>query len=125
MAEGISQLGEEIGAAVTKIVGIMKEKQPQAKILLLAIFPRGTGPTDPYRVKVDVANKILAKLDDGGKTVKFMSINDKFLAPDGKLIGFNGDNLHPNAQGYQLWADGVKAQLTEWLGAPTTAPAAK
>jgi lysophospholipase L1-like esterase len=99
-----SYSGEEIGAAMTKIVGIIKEKQPQAKLLLLAIFPRGTGPTDPYRVKVDVANKILEKLDGGN--VKFLSINDKFLDKDGKLVGFNGDNLHPNAQGYQLWARG-------------------
>jgi lysophospholipase L1-like esterase len=121
-----SYTGEEIGAAMTKIVGIIKDKQPQAKILLLAIFPRGTGPTDPYRVKVDVANKILAKLDGGN--VKFLSINDKFLTPEGKLIGFNTDNLHPGAQGYQLWADAVKPQLTEWLGSPAataTVPASR
>jgi lysophospholipase L1-like esterase len=118
-----SYTGEEIGAGVTKIVDIMKEKQPQAKILLLAIFPRGTDAKDVNRQKTEVANKILAKLDDG-KNVKFLSINEKFLTPEGKLIGFNGDNLHPNAQGYQIWAEAVKPQLTEWLGAPAaSAPA--
>ena len=117
-----SYTGEEIGEAVTKIVGIMKDKQPQAKILLLAIFPRGADANDVNRKKVDVANKILAKLDDG-KNVKFLSINDKFLDASGKLIGFGGDNLHPNAQGYQIWADAVKGQLTEWLGPPATVSA--
>jgi lysophospholipase L1-like esterase len=112
-----SYTGEEIGAAMTKIVGILKEKQPEAKILLLAIFPRGTGPDDPYRVKVNVANKILAKLDGGN--VKYLSINDKLMDKNGKLVGFGGDNLHPNAQGYQIWADAVKTQLTEWMGGPT------
>ena len=117
-----SYTGEEIGEAMTKIVGILKEKQPQAKILLLAIFPRGTGADDPYRKKVDVANKVLAKLDGGN--VKFLDISDKFLDKSGKLIGFGGDNLHPNAQGYQIWADGMKAQLTEWLGPPTATASA-
>jgi lysophospholipase L1-like esterase len=117
-----SYSGEEIAAAVTKIVGIIKDKQPQAKILLLAIFPRGANANDANRKKLDVANPILAKLDDG-KNVKYLSINEKFLKPDASLIGFGGDNLHPNAQGYQIWADAVKAQLTEWLGPPTTATA--
>jgi lysophospholipase L1-like esterase len=117
-----SYSGEEIGGAVTKIVNIMKEKQPQAKILLLAIFPRGANADDVQRKKTEVANQILAKLDDG-KNVKFLNINDKFLDPQGKLVGFNTDNLHPNARGYQLWADAIKPQLTEWLGAPTPAPA--
>jgi lysophospholipase L1-like esterase len=118
-----SYSGEEIAGAVTKIVGIMKEKQPQAKILLLAIFPRGTGPDDVNRKKIDVANKLLEKLD--GENVKYLSINDKFLDKDGKLIGFGTDNLHPGAKGYQIWADAVKAQLTEWLGSPTGAEAAR
>jgi lysophospholipase L1-like esterase len=118
-----SYSGEEIAGAVGKIVGIMKDKQPQAKILLLAIFPRGADPSDVQRKKIEVANGILAKLDDG-KNVKFMNINDKFLDPQGKLIGFNTDNLHPNAKGYQIWADAVKPQLIEWLGPPATATAA-
>jgi lysophospholipase L1-like esterase len=119
-----SYSGEEIAEAVTKIVGIMQEKQPQAKIMLLAIFPRGADANDVQRQKTVVANKILAKLDDG-KNVKFLDINDKFLNPDGSLKGFGRDNLHPNAQGYQIWADAVKAQLTEWLGPPETAPASR
>src|SRR4051794_22096408 len=68
-----SYTGEEIAAGVTKIVGIMKEKQPQAKILLLAIFPRGADANDVQRKKTEVANAILAKLDDG-KNVKFLNI---------------------------------------------------
>jgi lysophospholipase L1-like esterase len=113
-----SYTSEEIAAGVTKVVEIMRQKQPQAKILLLAIFPRGANAGDVQRQKTDVANRILARLDDG-QNIKFLNINDKFLKPDGGLIGFNADNLHPNAQGYQIWADAVKAQLTEWLGPPT------
>ena len=77
-----SYSGEEIGAAMTKIAGIIKDKQPQAKILLLAIFPRDADANDVNRKKTEVANKILAQLDDG-KNVKFFDINSKFLDPHG------------------------------------------
>ena len=39
-----SYTGEEIAAGVTKIVDLIKDKQPQARILLLAIFPRAPMP---------------------------------------------------------------------------------
>src|SRR4051794_30349748 len=48
-----SYSSDEIGAGVTKIVNIMKEKQPQAKILLLAIFPRGADANDAARKKIE------------------------------------------------------------------------
>ena len=82
--------------------------------MLLAIFPRGAGPADANRMKNDEANKIIAKLHDG-KHVFFMSINDKFLNPQGGLIGFRNDNLHPNAEGYDIWAKAVGDTLKGWL----------
>lgn len=114
---------EEIAKGVKAIVDLMKEKQPQAKILLLAIFPRNATATDPIRIKLNAANEIIAKLDDG-KQVKYMNINDKFLDKDGTLTReIMADLLHPTLKGYQIWADAIKPQLTEWLGAPAAAAA--
>jgi lysophospholipase L1-like esterase len=106
--------GEEIAEGVGADVAELRKDFPDAKILLLAIFPRGSGPSDSNRVKNEVANKIIARLDDG-KHVFFMNINDKFLDPDGKLIGFRGDNLHPVAQGYEAWASAVAPTLKSWI----------
>ena len=106
--------GPEVSEGVGAIVYEMRKDFPDAKILLLAIFPRGTGPTDATRLKNEEANKIIAKLDDG-KHVFFMNINDKFLDKDGKLIGFRGDNLHPNPQGYEIWAQAVAPKLKSML----------
>ncbi len=36
-----SDSAEGIAKGITKIVETIREKQPQAKILLLAVFPRG------------------------------------------------------------------------------------
>jgi len=106
--------GPEIAEGVGAVVYELRKDFPAAKILLLAIFPRGAGPTDANRVKNEEANKIIAKLDDG-KNVFFRNINDKFLDAQGKLIGFRPDNLHPTAEGYEIWANAVGDTLKSWL----------
>ena len=106
--------GPEIAEGVGAVVYELRKDFPDAKILLLAIFARGAGPTDANRMKNDEANKIIAKLDDG-KHVFFKNLNDKFLDADGRLIGFRNDNLHPNEQGYEIWANAVRDTLKGWL----------
>ena len=103
------EVAEGIGAIVLE----MRKDFPDAKILLLGIFPRGT-PTDPYRAKVGEVNKIIARLDDQNH-VFFMDLGSKFLDDKGALIGFGGDNLHPNDKGYEIWAQAVADTLKGWV----------
>jgi lysophospholipase L1-like esterase len=103
------EIAEGVGADVYEL----RKDFPDAKILLLAIFPRGAGPTDAQRLRNDEANKIIAKLDDG-KHVFFKNINDKFLDGQGRLIGFSNDMVHPAAQGYEIWGAAVVDILKEW-----------
>jgi len=103
----------EIAEGVGAVVYELRKDFPDAKILLLAIFPRGSGPNDASRIKNDEANKIIAKLDDQ-KHVFFKNINDKFLDAQGKLIGFRNDTVHPNGQGYEIWASAVADTLIKW-----------
>jgi len=105
--------GPEIAEGVGAVVYELRKDFPDAKIMLLAIFPRGAGPTDANRMKNEEANKIIAKLDDG-KHVFFRNINDKFLNPQGQLSGFRPDNLHPTAEGYEAWAKAVSDTLKGW-----------
>src|SRR5262249_55307573 len=56
--------GPEIAEGVGAVILELRKDFPDAKILLLAIFPRGAGLTDPNRVKNEEANKPIAKLDD-------------------------------------------------------------
>ncbi len=106
--------GPEIAEGVGAVVLELRKDFPDAKILLLAIFPRGAGANDPLRVKNEEANKIIAKLDDQ-KHVFFLNINSKFLDDKGALIGFRGDNLHPSEQGYEIWASAVASTLLGWI----------
>ncbi len=111
------EIAEGIGADVLEL----RKDFPDARIMLLAIFPRGSRPTDPNRVKIEEANKIIARLDDQ-KHVFFVNINSKFLDEKGGLIGFRpSDNLHPTEQGYEIWAASVAPMLKSWLQMPTAA----
>lgn len=116
---------EQILAANTKIVRMVREKLPDSKVLLLGIFPRGPRNPDKNGVPrdngvarmaiIDEVNSGLAKLDDG-KNIRFLNINAVFLSPDGKIPNeVMPDQLHPREKGYILWARAMKPLLEEML----------
>lgn len=105
---------ESIAQGITKIVSTVQSKQPQAKILLLAVFPRGEKPTaNPGRDKIKIVNSIISKLDDG-KKVHYLDIGSKFLQPDESISkDIMHDFLHLTPAGYQIWADSIGPKLAE------------
>ena len=107
--------GAEIAEGIGAIILELRNDFPDAKIMLLAIFPRGSGPNDSNRRKCEEANQIIAKLHDG-KHVFFTDINARFLNEKGGLIGFRpADNLHPVEEGYEIWASAVAPTLKSWI----------
>ena len=89
---------------------------PAALTLLLGVFPRGEKPDNPHRATLKEINAAAAKLDDGGKTVKFLDISEKFLQPDGTILKeIMPDFLHLSEKGYQIWADAIKEPLADLL----------
>jgi lysophospholipase L1-like esterase len=105
------EIAEGIGAVVLE----MRKDFPNAKILLLAIFPRST-PGDPVRDKLAEVNRIVSKLDDQ-RHVFYMDIGPKFLDEKGVFLpdSFRADNLHPQAKGYDIWGTAVKDKLAELM----------
>ena len=106
---------EWVAAGIKKIIEVVRQKQPQAKILLLAIFPRGATPQDEVAQRVTQTNKLLPALADG-KSVFFMDIGAQFSDEKGNLKKeLFPDYLHPNADGYKLWLQAVKPKLDELM----------
>jgi lysophospholipase L1-like esterase len=105
----------EIAEGVGAVVQEMRSDFPNAKILLLAIFPRGV-PGDSVRDKIAEINGIIAKLDDR-RHVFYLDIGSKFLDANGSFLSdsFRPDNLHPAAKGYDIWGAAVKDQLAELM----------
>ncbi len=106
-----AEIAEGIGAVVLE----MRNDFPQAKILLLAVFPRGL-PGDSVRDKIAEINRIISKLDDQ-RHVYYLDIGQKFLDDTGHFLAdaFRPDNLHPQAKGYDIWGAAVKDKLAEMM----------
>ena len=101
---------------IKAVVASLRERLPESKILLLAVFPRGMEPDHKYRAQIKEVNDAIAKLDDGGKHVKYLDIGPKFLADDGTLTReVMPDALHPNEKGYQIWADAIGPTVDEMM----------
>jgi lysophospholipase L1-like esterase len=119
---------DEIAAADRKIVGMIRARLPDSKILLLGIFPRGPrdtkgGPITPDKVEeaekrmrtIAAVNRDLARLDDG-KTIRYLDIGAVFLGQDGRIPNsIMPDQLHPGPAGYQLWADAMRPLLDSMM----------
>lgn len=105
---------EWAAAGVKKIVDTVREKLPNARILLLGVFPRGTADS-PQRKAVNEINEIISKYGDG-KTVSYLDIGKVFLDENGEIpADVMPDKLHPNAKGYDIWYEAVKAPIAELM----------
>ena len=105
----------EIAEGVGAVVQEMRTDFPEAKILLLAVFPRGL-PGDSVRDKIARINKIISRLDDQ-RHVFYLDIGARFLDDSGYFLpgAFRADNLHPDAKGYDIWGAAVKDKLAELM----------
>ena len=99
---------EQIAEGITLIVKTLHQKTPHTKVLLLGVFPRDAKAGTKNRMKIAEINKTIAKLDDNGKTVKYLDIGEKFLEKDGTLTKeIMPDYLHLSPKGYEIWAEAI------------------
>jgi lysophospholipase L1-like esterase len=114
---GTNNMGAPAGdivLGVSEIVQTVREKQPDAKILLLAIFPRQQHP-DALREKVKQVNEQLAKLADG-QMVRFLDIGAHFVSDDGTISpDIMPDFLHLSQKGYEIWARQIGPTLEQMM----------
>ena len=105
----------EILEGVTAIVQQIRARQPDTKIILLGIFPRGA-TFSPQRGKILQVNEALAKLDDG-KNIFYLDIGPQLIESNGSISkDIMPDYLHPNAAGYLIWANATEPKLKQLLG---------
>ena len=111
-----AEIAEGIGAVVLQL----QRDFPDAKILLLGVFPRGRA-ADPVRTTITEINRTIAKLHDGTR-VHYLDIGAAFLDAAGNIPqDVMSDGLHPSTKGYEIWANAVVEPLTKLVG---TAPSA-
>lgn len=104
---------EEVAAGVEAIIRLLREKLPETRIVLMAIFPRGQSPLDFGRLNNIAINQRIRRLADGDH-VRYLDISDRFLEPDGTLPKqLMPDFLHPGPRGYEIWAEALEPVLKE------------
>ena len=104
-----AEIAEGIGAVVRRA----QAKCSGAKVVLMAVFPRGASPQDPMRAKVAAINALLpAVAQDTGATL--LDIGARFGAADGSISPeMMPDGLHPGPQGYAVWAEALAPLLAK------------
>jgi beta-glucosidase len=105
----------DVAKGVEAVVAAVRKKAPDAKVLLLGIFPRDKAAGTALRKKIAETNGRIAKLADG-KAVVYRDIGKTFLAADGTLpADVMPDALHLSEKGYGLWADAIEEPLRALL----------
>jgi lysophospholipase L1-like esterase len=92
----------EVARRVQRIVDLIRQREPSAKIVLMGILPRGDRPelAGPIRE----CNAILATTPG----VTFLDVGEKFLRADGSVDpALMPDLLHPSPAGYRLWVEAL------------------
>lgn len=92
-------------AGVKAVLDAIRDRQREAKIILLPIFPRDETVDGPLRRRNEAVNAEIRKFADGERII-WLDFNKRFLTSDGRLTKeMMPDFLHPRAKGYGIWAD--------------------
>ncbi len=106
---------EETAAGIHAILTTLRTRLPATKILLLGLFPRMASADDPIRRINGAVNDHLRAYADN-RHIFFMDLSRHFLDNRGHLSqDLMPDFVHPNEQGYQIWADGMEDMIKRLL----------
>jgi lysophospholipase L1-like esterase len=108
----------QLAGGITEIVRILREKLPNAKIIVMRCFPGCYGGPNPtsHRFILERASDLVSKLADG-KHIFICDVNRVFLNKDGSINhDMMGDWLHPTPAGARAWAETMEPLLAKLFG---------
>lgn len=112
----LMQNSEETYLGIKSIIDLLQDRRPNMKILLLSIFPRATKPEDPQRIRNNEINELSKSLANS-KNIHYLDVSESFLDENKKLPkSIMPDALHPNSNGYEIWANAMEKKLSELGG---------
>ena len=101
----------EIAAGIAAICRKIRDKSPDSRIILMAVFPRGAAADNPFRPKITALNALLATYAKS-QQLTFLDLGPKLLQPDGSLsTEIMDDGTHPTEKGYAIWAEALRTVL--------------
>lgn len=109
---------EDAAEGVLTLVHSLRQRFPDAEIIVMAIFPRaGVIGDEPVQRRIDRTNAIVKNTLCGEKSIQFLDIGPRFLRPDGTPDpSFYVDGVcHPNETGYSFWAEALEETVQNAL----------
>ena len=98
----------EIAEGIATVCDRLHAHAPKARIVLMNVFPRGRTPDHRYRTAIAAINQGIAPLAER-PYVDLLDLTPRLLDANGHIPkSLMPDGLHPNAAGYQVWADALK-----------------
>lgn len=106
---------QQTAGGIQSMLNEIRGRLPESKVLLLAIFPRHESPYNEMRLRNDEINRLIAEFADG-EHIYYLNVNHVFLDAEGKLKQeLMPDLLHPNALGYQAWAQAMEPTIRQLM----------
>lgn len=104
----------EIAEGTVAVIRRLEEKAPNAKIILMAIFPRGEKADGHWRKVTAASNAMLKEMVKDDKRVIYLDIGAQFLDANGDIPkALMGDFCHPTTAGYDIWANAILPYLKD------------
>ena len=105
-----------VAAAIEKIVGMIRQHQPRAKIVLHPIFPRGVSAASAKHAKArarnDKTNALLKAFAERDGKIVWIDFNSKLVDETGWVpASIMADQIHPTDAGYDLWMEALAPVL--------------
>lgn len=105
-------------AGIDDDIAAIHQVSPRTEVLLNGLFPRGR-VTDPLRTEVNEVNAVLS--------AQASSLGVVYTDPGALLIESNGsiapnfhsDLIHPDARGYEIWAEAIVPTIEAMLAEST------
>jgi autotransporter-associated beta strand protein len=99
---------EEIMDGIRVICEEVKKRTPKSRVVLMSILPRQAQPNHSRRVRANEVNVLIAKYAAENDLIH-LDIGREFLnEKDEVRRELMPDTLHPNADGYRIWAKALR-----------------
>ena len=112
---GLGRTPQDTAEGIRAILAVLRSRLPNARILLLGIWPRALAPFRPLRLAIAEVNRLISGCADGA-SIQFLDLGDALLDRDGRLTpAVSPDRLHLSALGYARIAPRLDAALDRLL----------
>lgn len=111
---------EEIAEGIRAILRRLRAKVPEARIVLMAVFPREQKPDHPRRLQIEAINRLLQPLGEL-PGVTWVDLGPRMRQADGTISPeIMRDFCHPTEAGYRIWGEALAPILAGIKSAGTS-----